>query len=110
MSETFIKNVEDFKCEHCGEEVKGGGYTNHCPKCLWSRHVDRNPGDRASLCKGMMEPIATEIQHGQQILIHRCEKCGEEKRNRTSEKDEFEVLLDVAGKTYEYEKQIAAVR
>lgn len=23
-------------CEHCSAEVLGTGYTNHCPKCLWS--------------------------------------------------------------------------
>ena len=50
----FIKVKEDFVCEHCGAEVKGDGYTNHCPKCLWSKHVDVHPGDRAAECGGMM--------------------------------------------------------
>ena len=53
----FIKNIEDFTCEHCGAPVKGTGYTNHCPKCLWSKHEDVNPGDRASDCHGLMKPI-----------------------------------------------------
>ncbi|MBR6751902.1 MAG: RNHCP domain-containing protein, partial [Alphaproteobacteria bacterium] len=44
----FVKRVENFTCAHCGAEVFGNGYTNHCPKCLWSRHVDNNPGDRMS--------------------------------------------------------------
>ena len=54
----FQKNVEDFVCGNCGGEVVGNGYTNHCPKCLWSKHVDINPGDRAEKCGGMMKPIS----------------------------------------------------
>lgn len=42
----FTKTVEDFICAHCGTHVRGNGYTNHCPECLWSKHVDNNPGDR----------------------------------------------------------------
>ncbi|HCR42265.1 TPA: hypothetical protein DIV45_02815, partial [Patescibacteria group bacterium] len=36
----FIRTKEDFTCENCGHRVKGSGYTNHCPKCLYSQHVD----------------------------------------------------------------------
>ena len=53
MSATFIRKTEDFICEHCGREVRGNGYTNHCPYCLWSKHVDINPGDRAAGCGGL---------------------------------------------------------
>jgi len=49
----FQKKKEDFKCEKCGREVIGTGYTNHCPDCLWSKHVDVNPGDRQSKCLGL---------------------------------------------------------
>jgi hypothetical protein len=40
-----------FRCGHCGVEVSldapGTSHRNHCPSCLWSRHLDRNvPGDR----------------------------------------------------------------
>lgn len=38
----FTRVIEDFICENCGTEVKGNGYTNHCPKCLWSKHVDKD--------------------------------------------------------------------
>ncbi|HLL91284.1 MAG TPA: RNHCP domain-containing protein, partial [Tepidisphaeraceae bacterium] len=54
----FTRQVEDFTCGHCGRSVRGNGYTNHCPGCLWSRHVDVNPGDRAAACGGLMEPVA----------------------------------------------------
>ena len=53
---------EKFVCEHCHKEVQKLGYTarDHCPICLSSKHLDINPGDRASLCKGVLEPIAIE--------------------------------------------------
>ena len=54
MSKLFERNVEDFVCTVCGQQVEGNGYTNHCPKCLSSLHVDINPGDRASSCYGVM--------------------------------------------------------
>ena len=52
----FTKNDSGFICAHCGKEVQPLGYTsrNHCPFCLWSLHLDENPGDRASDCGGQM--------------------------------------------------------
>ena len=57
---SFQRRIENFVCENCGYEVAGTGYTNHCPKCLWSKHVDIHPGDRSAACGGMMEPIRVE--------------------------------------------------
>jgi hypothetical protein len=56
----FIKNDDSFICAHCGKEVLPLGYTsrNHCPFCLWSLHVDVNPGDRANPCGGPLEPVS----------------------------------------------------
>jgi Zn finger protein HypA/HybF involved in hydrogenase expression len=96
VSKKFQKNKEDFVCEHCGEDVKGNGYTNHCPKCLWSKHVDVNPGDREALCQGMMKPVRVEAEGGEHMLVNRCEKCGHEKRNRLSPKDNFDEAMKVA--------------
>ena len=55
----FTRTIENFTCGICGTEVKGSGYTDHCPKCLWSEHVDIFPGDRKAECGGLMEPIGT---------------------------------------------------
>ena len=85
----FKKNVEDFICEHCGQMVVGSGYTNHCPKCLWSKHVDKDPGDRAEKCGGMMTPIKIEMEKDEFILSHRCVVCGYIKRNKTSSNDDL---------------------
>lgn len=75
--------------------MKGDGYTNHCSRCLWSKHVDRTPGDRASDCKGMMFPVKIKIIGGEYGIAHRCLKCGYEKKNKISPKDDFETILSI---------------
>ncbi len=92
-----------FVCEHCGREVlllKDGSYRNHCPFCLYSRHVDIVPGDRAADCGGLMEPIKIiyNSKKGYQI-VHRCQKCGFERSNIISEDprqpDDIEAITDI---------------
>lgn len=98
----FIKNREDFVCEHCGAEVIGDGYTNHCPQCLWSKHVDVDPGDRASTCGGLMEPVDVEVEHGEHVLIHKCQKCGHIKPNKVAKADNFDRVVALCNqKQYE---------
>ncbi len=94
-SETFIRTIEDFTCGKCGSAVKGNGYTNHCPKCLWSRHVDIDPGDRKATCQGLMEPIRAMDEGSRRRIVHRCVVCGYEKVNDMVSEDSFEVLLQV---------------
>jgi hypothetical protein len=89
MSTKFIKNKEDFVCQNCGTLVVGNGFTNHCPKCLFSLHVDNDPGDRANDCGGLMEPIGVETIGGQYDIIHRCKNCGKIKNNKTSKDDDI---------------------
>ena len=93
---TFQRTKEDFVCEHCGAEVKGNGYTNHCPHCLYSKHVDINPGDRAENCGGLMEPIDLELKDGRYILVHRCQKCGAVRRNKVSSEDDFAAVIELS--------------
>jgi hypothetical protein len=90
----FIRKKEDFVCDACGTEVKGTGYTNHCPNCLHSLHVDELiPGDRASGCRGLMEPVRAEFKGGEYVIIHKCRKCGKVARNKAAEGDNREELL-----------------
>ena len=75
----FTKNESGFVCAHCGKTVEPLGFTsrNHCPFCLWSLHLDENPGDRASDCGGLMEPVSAEPDPKRGFVItHRCTKCG----------------------------------
>ena len=95
MAEDFKRNIEDFTCISCGEFVVGNGYTDHCPKCLYSRHVDINPGDRAALniCGGLMKPInIAPIKNGYKIF-YVCEKCGYEYSNKANESDEISKFI-----------------
>lgn len=92
----FQRTPEDFTCGHCGAQVKGNGYTNHCPKCLWSTHVDINPGDRAALCGGLMEPIRIEGPATEPRIIHRCTKCGLERPVKSAIDDDPEAILACA--------------
>jgi len=92
----FIRTIEDFTCEHCGNVVKGSGYTNHCPQCLWSKHVDVHPGDRAATCGGLMQPTDVIFEKGEQVLIHSCEKCDYQKRNKVADNDNQEALIAIS--------------
>ena len=92
----FQRKREDFVCERCGAEVTGDGYTNHCPTCLWSKHVDVNPGDRAAQCRGMMEPVEVEREGDGYVILHRCVACGHEKRNKAAPEDDFDILLSLS--------------
>lgn len=95
MSETFKKKKEDFTCENCGLFVRGNGYTNHCPACLFSKHVDIYPGDRGALCLGLMKPVSFVKKGDEYIITHSCIMCGTEKKNTLSPDDNFEALLRV---------------
>lgn len=73
--------------------VFGNGYTNHCPKCLWSRHVDNNPGDRAADCGGMMKPISATPDGNGFVIIHKCEKCGKTINQHSSDNDDIDAII-----------------
>ena len=76
---------DGFECGHCGEDVlplAQGSYRNHCPACLWSRHVDVVPGDRGSDCGGLMEPVKLTGASGTGWkVLQRCTACSFERAN-----------------------------
>ena len=76
MVKKFSRCKEDFVCENCGEKVSGDGYTNHCPVCLCSKHVDINPGDRQNECMGLMETIEVEEKGKEYIITHHFKLSG----------------------------------
>lgn len=78
-------------------DAAGTAHRNHCPNCLWSRHLDRTPGDRASDCGAAMEPIAISVRgSGEWVLIHRCTSCDELDLNRSAGDDNPLMLLRLA--------------
>ncbi len=96
MTKRFQRRIEDFACGNCGRTVEGDGYTNHCPHCLWSRHVDVNPGDRAADCGGAMRPLRVETQGGAWTLVHECTACRTVRRCKTAPSDDRNALLELA--------------
>lgn len=79
-----------FTCLHCGLQVPPlrRGYRNHCPRCLWSLHVDDAPGDRAAQCGGQMQPVAVDYDGKKgYVIIHRCLRCSIERRNHAARSD-----------------------
>ncbi len=92
----FVRKKEDFTCEHCSKAVIGNGYTNHCPECLYSKHVDVDPGDRLAECGGMMKATHIVYERGEWVLTHRCETCGHTKRNKTTTGDNMDVAAAIA--------------
>ena len=100
QSKKFTRNVEDFTCDVCGTEVKGTGYTNHCPQCLWSKHIDINPGDRAEKCGGKMKPEMIKVEKGEYIITHKCVICSHEKNNKVAKNDDFETILKLSSSQF----------
>jgi histidyl-tRNA synthetase len=95
---SFTRRREDFTCLRCATVVHGNGYTNHCPQCLWSRHVDVNPGDRAAECGAPMEPVGALCEGGEIIVVQRCVACGHSRRNRSAPGDDRDALLGLFGR------------
>ena len=98
---TSIHGSDAFVCGRCGAGVlppeSGTRNRNHCPECLWSRHVDNRTGDRLSVCGGLMEPIAVWARDGGEwALVHRCVKCGIVRVNRIAPDDSTLRLLGLA--------------
>lgn len=95
MSRRFTRTREDFTCFNCAARVAGDGYTNHCPACLWSRHVDVRPGDRAAVCRAPMEPVDVLYERGRYVIVHHCAGCGARRRCRAAADDDVIAWLDV---------------
>lgn len=95
--------MESFTCKVCGTSAApdnaGSHHRNHCPKCLSSVHVDNQPGDRASLCKGIMDPIGVWVRkNGEWAIIHRCRSCSTFSSNRVAADDNPTLLMSIAMK------------
>ena len=90
----FIRKIEDFICEKCGEKIKGDGYTDHCSKCLWGKHVDEIiPGDRMSSCGALMEPQRAIYEKGVFKIFYKCSKCNHQFWVKEGKGDNREELL-----------------
>ena len=96
----FSKNDESFICENCGKDIKPLKYTSrdHCPYCLFSKHVDINPGDRLNSCKGLMNPIDIEKYKDTYKIIYKCLKCNKTHKNVMAEDDDMNEIINISKK------------
>ena len=86
---------EKFICENCHKEVDILGYTarDHCPYCLYSKHLDINPGDRQNTSKGLMKTIGIEKFKKSNKIIYSCNKCHETHKNIMAIDDDFNKII-----------------
>lgn len=90
----FIARQETFTCGNCSKKIEplaAGSYRNHCPHCLFSKHVDQHgPGDRAAVCHGLMQPVGLDSTNKKGfIVLHLCTLCGKQNRNKCAPDDDL---------------------
>jgi hypothetical protein len=122
MRAHYIDINADFKCLHCRQHIStnsalsGVVNRNHCPYCLYSRHMDLyRAGDRLAACKGAMKPVGLAIKitnkkygrdQGELMLIHYCEECGRISINRIAADDIAENIYKVFESSARMEKHV----
>ena len=101
-----------FQCLHCHYHVSteplyaGVQNRNHCPYCLWSRHVDwKEAGDRLAVCRAEMQPVGLVVKlvrkkyaptsSGELMLVHLCRDCGKVSINRLAADDDPEKVFEI---------------
>ncbi|HEX6291111.1 MAG TPA: RNHCP domain-containing protein [Herpetosiphonaceae bacterium] len=97
-------NCQQYVC--CDPLLAGVQNRNHCPACLWSRHLDwKIAGDRRSACRAAMQPIGLTTKHsrnkyaqerdGELMLIHRCTGCATIVINRIAGDDSAAAIIEL---------------
>ena len=94
----FTMRDESFICENCGKQVNTLNYTarDHCPFCLYSKHIDINPGDRANSCLGLLKPIGIEKFKNTYKIIYKCNKCNKEHKNIIANDDNMDEIIKLS--------------
>lgn len=100
----FTMIDQAFTCTICGCQIDRLGYTarDHCPHCLSSLHLDINPGDRASECKGVLKAVGIEKYKNTYKIVYQCQTCGEIKRNIAATDDNMELIIELSANPLPY--------
>lgn len=100
----FTMRDENFICENCCKDVLKLNYTarDHCPYCLYSKHVDIMPGDRQNECKGLLEPIAIEKFKDTYKIVYKCPKCNQIHKNIMATDDNMDLIINLTTKNIKY--------
>src|SRR6185369_6031 len=105
-------NDNGFRCDHCGKQVPvdefiGTKNRNHCPFCLWSKHVDdKVAGDRLASCQSGMQPVGLtykqagndkygQPKQGELMLIHVCSRGDKQSINRIAADDDTNKIISL---------------
>ena len=94
----FSSNDQEFICENCHKKVNKLVYTSrdHCPFCLYSKHVDINPGDRLNECKGLLKPISIIKYKNTYKIVYKCLKCGTIHKNIVANDDNYDEIIKIS--------------
>ncbi len=94
----FTQRDEGFTCENCHKNVEKLNYTSrdHCPYCLYSKHVDITPGDRQNKCQGKLKPISIEKFKDTFKIIYMCEKCHKYHKNIMARDDNMDLIIKLS--------------
>lgn len=94
----FTMRDEEFVCDKCGKLVSRLNYTarDHCPYCLYSKHVDIMPGDRMNTCKGLLKPIGIEKFKDTYKILYKCESCQMEHKNIVAKDDDMNEIIKLS--------------
>ncbi len=89
---------EEFICNNCNKKVQKLNYTarDHCPYCLYSKHVDILPGDRKNTCHGLLKPIGIEKYKNTYKIIYKCISCNQIHKNIMAKDDNFEKIIELS--------------
>lgn len=94
----FTMRDEEFICENCQKKVEKLNYTarDHCPYCLYSKHVDINPGDRQNTCQGLLKPISIEKFKSTYKIIYKCQNCHQFHKNIMANDDNYNKIIELS--------------
>ena len=94
----FTMRDEEFICENCQKKVEKLNYTarDHCPYCLYSKHVDINPGDRQNTCQGLLKPISIEKFKSTYKIIYKCQNCHQLHKNIMANDDNYNKIIELS--------------
>lgn len=94
----FTMRDESFICENCHKSVEALNYTarDHCPYCLYSKHIDINPGDRLNNCLGLLKPIGIEKFKNTYKIIYKCNKCNQIHKNILANDDNMDLVIELS--------------
>lgn len=110
-----------FECQNCHKFVPinkkmGVANRNHCPFCLFSKHVDKIAGDRAENCYGSMKAIGLTLKKtktnkygpstGELMIIHQCLTCSQFAINRIAADDSTKMIEKVFEESNTLDKEI----